>query len=102
MPLLFFLTRQIVVPCFKKNVKKYSRCRVGRGYQKSFTAAAFSGPRCLRIVDHPSFFLEHTYLPVHFEMSRICKAMKRLPLDPASYDFWSLFTGYDPTLSGTY
>jgi hypothetical protein len=38
------------------------------------------------------YFPEHTYLPVDFKSSRICKAMKIFPPGLASRDFYNLFT----------
>jgi len=52
----------------------------------------------IRIVNNPSFFPEHTYLPVHFTMNRICKAMKIIPFGPASRDFWNLSTRHDTNI----
>ena len=63
--------------------------------EELYSGNLFRHASYIRIVDVPMYFLERTYLPVHFKSDRICKAIKILPLGLASRDFWNLSTRRD-------
>jgi hypothetical protein len=55
--------------------------------EELYSGNLFRHASYIRIIDNPSFFPEHTYLPAHSKIDRICKAMKILPPGLASQNF---------------